>query len=39
MGVYALFIASIITNFNTFLLAPIQYHQIINKGKKGIWTR
>jgi O-antigen/teichoic acid export membrane protein len=39
MGVYALFIASILSNFNTFLLAPIQYHQIINKGKRGIWIR
>jgi O-antigen/teichoic acid export membrane protein len=39
MGVYALFIASIITNFNTFLLAPIQYYQIIINGKKGIWIR
>jgi hypothetical protein len=39
MGVYSLFVASIITNFNTFILAPIQYHQIINKGKKGIWIR
>jgi len=39
MGVYSLFVASIITNFNTFILAPIQYNQIINKGKKGIWIR
>ncbi len=39
MGVYSLFLASIITNFNTFILAPIQYHKIINKGKKGIWIR
>lgn len=39
MGVYSLFLASIITNFNTFILAPIQYHQIISKGKKGIWIR
>ena len=39
MGVYALFVASIISNFNTFLLAPIQYHQIVNKGRKGIWIR
>lgn len=39
MGVYALFIASILSNFNTFLLAPIQYHQIVNRGKKGIWIR
>ena len=35
----SLFVASIITNFNTFILAPIQYNQIINKGKKGIWIR
>jgi len=39
MGAYALFLASIITNFNTFILAPIQYHQIVNKGKKGIWIK
>jgi hypothetical protein len=39
MGTYALFIASIVTNFNTFLLAPYQYSQIIKKGKKGIWIR
>jgi len=39
MGVYALFIASILSNFNTFLLAPLQYHQIVNKGRKGIWIR
>ena len=39
MGVSALYIASIITNFNTFLLAPIQYHMIIVKNKRGIWTK
>jgi len=39
MGVSALYIASIITNFNTFLLAPIQYYMIIVKNKRGIWTR
>jgi O-antigen/teichoic acid export membrane protein len=39
MGVYAIFIASVISNFNAFLLAPIQYHQIINKKKKGIWIK
>jgi O-antigen/teichoic acid export membrane protein len=38
-GVYSLFIASIIANFNTFLLAPLQYHKIMNKGKIGIWIR
>ncbi|MDP4283509.1 MAG: oligosaccharide flippase family protein [Bacteroidota bacterium] len=39
LGVYALFIASIVANFNGILLAPIQYHQIINKNKKGIWIK
>ncbi len=39
MGVYALFLASILSNFNTFILAPIQYHMIVNKGKGGIWLR
>jgi O-antigen/teichoic acid export membrane protein len=39
MGVYAIFIGSIIANFNAIVLAPIQYHQIINKGKKGIWIK
>ena len=39
MGVYALFIASIIGNFNGFFLAPLQYFQIIKKHKKGIWIK
>ncbi len=39
MGVYALFIASVIANFNAFILAPIQYYMIIHKKKKGIWIR
>jgi hypothetical protein len=39
IGVHALYIAAIITNYNTFLLAPIQTHQILNKGKKGIWIK
>jgi len=39
MGVYALFIASIIGNFNGFFLAPLQYFHIIKKHKKGIWIR
>lgn len=39
MGVYSLFIASIIANFNGIILAPIQYYQIIVKNKKGIWIR
>lgn len=38
-GVYALFVASVIANFNSYLLAPIQYYQIIIKGKKGLWIK
>jgi hypothetical protein len=39
LGVSSLFMASILANFNGFLLAPLQYHFIINKNKKGIWIR
>jgi O-antigen/teichoic acid export membrane protein len=39
MGVYAVFIGAIVANFNTFILAPIQYYQIIIKNKRGIWIR
>ena len=39
MGVYAVFIASVIANFNAFLLAPLQYYQVIVKNKKGIWVK
>lgn len=39
MGVYSLFVASIIANFNTYLLAPLQYRQIIIKRRKGIWIK
>lgn len=39
MGVYALFVASIIANFNAFILAPLQYHQIVNRNKKGNWIK
>jgi O-antigen/teichoic acid export membrane protein len=39
MGVYSLFIASVIANFNGYLLAPLQYHQIINNKRKGIWIK
>jgi O-antigen/teichoic acid export membrane protein len=38
-GVYALFVASIIANFNGIVLAPIQYYQIIYRNKKGIWLK
>jgi hypothetical protein len=39
IGVYGLFVASIIANFNGFFLAPLQYHMVINKNKKGIWIK
>jgi O-antigen/teichoic acid export membrane protein len=40
MGVYSLFIASIIANFNAYLLAPLQYyHIIIKKSKSAIWYK
>jgi len=39
MGVYAVFVASILANINGYVLAPLQYHQIINRNKKGIWIR
>ena len=38
-GVYGLFIASIIANFNGIVLAPIQYYQVVYKNKKGIWVK
>jgi len=39
MGVYSLFIAAIISNANAYFIAPLQYYQIIIKGKKGIWIK
>jgi O-antigen/teichoic acid export membrane protein len=39
MGVYSLFIASVIANFNGFIIAPTQYYMIIYKNKKGIWIK
>ncbi len=39
VGVHSLFIASIIANFNGYLLGPIQYHMVINKNKKGLWIK
>jgi O-antigen/teichoic acid export membrane protein len=38
-GIYSLFIASIIADFNGIVLAPIQYFQIIHRSKKGIWIK
>lgn len=39
MGVYSLFIASIIANFNGYILSPLQYHMVVVKKKKGIWVK
>jgi len=37
-GIYAVFIAAIISNINGFLVAPIQFVKIFLHNKKGIWT-
>jgi len=40
LGVASLFIASIIANFNAFILAPLQYYKVIvEKTKKPIWYK
>jgi O-antigen/teichoic acid export membrane protein len=39
LGVHAVFIAAVVANFNGFLLAPLQYHQIIERNKRGIWAK
>jgi len=40
LGVYSLFIASIVANFNGYLLAPLQYRKIIvKKSKSAIWYK
>lgn len=39
MGVYAIFVAAVLANYNAFILAPLQYYMIIIKKKKGIWTK
>lgn len=39
LGPQALFIASVVANFNGYLLAPLQYHMVINRNKKGIWLK
>jgi Na+-driven multidrug efflux pump len=38
LGIAGLVIASIISNFNGIIIAPIQYKKIINKKAKGIWN-
>lgn len=40
LGVFSLFIASIISNFNGLILAPLQYHKVINKKSRSpIWYK
>ena len=39
MGVYSLFIASVVANLNGILIAPLQYYQIVHRNKTGIWIR
>jgi len=39
MGVHALFIAAVVGNLNAMVMAPLQYHQIINKNRRGIWIK
>jgi O-antigen/teichoic acid export membrane protein len=39
MGVYSLFIAAVAANFNALIIAPLQYHMVIVKNKKGIWIK
>jgi len=39
MGVYSLFLATIIANFNGFIVAPLQYYMIVVKNKRGIWIK
>jgi O-antigen/teichoic acid export membrane protein len=38
-GPHALFMASVIANFNALILAPLQYHMVVNRNKKGIWVK
>jgi hypothetical protein len=40
LGVYSLFIASVVANFNGFILAPLQYNKIIvKKSNAPIWYK
>jgi O-antigen/teichoic acid export membrane protein len=40
LGVYSLFISSILANFNGFILAPLQYHKIVvRKSTAPIWYK
>jgi O-antigen/teichoic acid export membrane protein len=39
LGISSLFIASVVANFNSYFLAPLQYSQVVNHHKKGIWVK
>lgn len=39
IGVYSIFIGAILASFNGYILAPIQYHMVVNKKKGGIWIK
>jgi O-antigen/teichoic acid export membrane protein len=39
IGVYSIFIGAILASFNGYILAPIQYHMVINRKKRGIWIK
>jgi len=39
MGVYSLFVAALLANLNAYFIAPLQYYQIVVKGKRGIWVK
>jgi O-antigen/teichoic acid export membrane protein len=39
VGVWGILIASIIANFNGLILAPLQYINVVLKGKRGIWSK
>jgi Na+-driven multidrug efflux pump len=39
LGVHYLFIASILSNFNGIILAPLQYVKIFIQNKRGIWSK
>lgn len=36
-GMISILIASIIANFNGLILAPLQYYNVIQKNRRGIW--
>ena len=40
LGVYSLFVAAVLANYNAFILAPLQYYKIIiKKSKSDIWYK